>query len=165
MIFELKDIGNFEKEFGYSDVVIISCGINDLSRYNATPAALLQDFLPKLRVYSNKFPTTKFMFSSLLESKYDWLNVNSHIVNDAVFKLSLTLDNVWFFDIWNLLSPAQSHCDRHGIHINLYAQRVFTRTLVTCTKLLHGCDSTIRQHWPLRPLFRQVAAAHRQGSY
>ena len=165
MLFQLKDIGNYEKEFGYTDVVIISSGINDLSRYGATPAALLRDFLPKLRLYSNKFPTTKFMYSSLLETKYNWVNVSSHVVNDAIFKLSLTLDNIWFFDIWNLLSPSESLVYNHGVHITLYAQRVFRRTLITCTKLLHECGSTIRQHWPLRPLFRQMAAAHRQGNY
>ena len=117
MLFQLKDIGNYEKEFGYTDVVIISSGINDLSRYGATPAALLRDFLPKLRLYSNKFPTTKFMYSSLLETKYNWVNVSSHVVNDAIFKLSLTLDNIWFFDIWNLLSPSESLVYLSLIHI------------------------------------------------
>ena len=52
----VADIDNFSPEFAHSDIVIVSCGINDLSRYGKTAETLADIALQRVR-----YPNTKFI--------------------------------------------------------------------------------------------------------
>ena len=163
LLYKISDIEQYENEFQYSDYVIISSGINDLSRY-VTPDALVNFLSPKIRQLSRDYPNTSFIFSSLLESKYNWLNQASQYVNKVVFNLSLNLKNMWFFDFWNLIDPYRSLDRRgNGVHITYNAQNLYTSTLIKCINLLHVGDPCTRREWPLRSYFKSVAASYRRS--
>ena len=49
----VADIDNFSPEFAHSDIVIVSCGINDLSRYGKTDIAT-----SRFREYDTRTPSS-----------------------------------------------------------------------------------------------------------
>ena len=97
--FCLSDLHLFEGEFQYTDFVFVSCGVNDLSRYNWNSDKLFSYFEKVIGVYRKKFPRTKFIFNSLLHTDFKWLNVEIEKFNFDVFNYTLQEgSNVWFFD-------------------------------------------------------------------
>ena len=73
--FQLSQLGEFECEFEHSDYVVISAGINDISRYGHTPESLSRLICNKLKYFICKYPDTVFIFNSVLHTKFDWLMV------------------------------------------------------------------------------------------
>ena len=166
--FKLCDIEKYESEFVYTDYVIISSGVNDLSRYNHTAQSLIDEMRHKLKYFCEKYPNTNFIFNSLLytSSKYEWLNREIDIFNAAMFRLSLDVrsrsGNFWFFDSHHVIK-----CDverrnyqvldlRHGIHITDIAKRAVSSALRTCIVYVDRQDNRTHTYWPLRPHFRNM---------
>ena len=87
--FCLNDIHQFGSEFGYTDYVFISCGVNDLSRYGWNSHNLFTYFRDLMHSYQKRFPKTTFIFNSLLTTNYGWLNTEILSLNYSVFNLSL----------------------------------------------------------------------------
>ena len=96
--FELFNIENYEKEFSYTDIVVLSCGINDLTRHQYTAHTLSQFIKQKLREYSVKFPNVIFVVNSLLYTTDPYFNREVSIYNREMFQFSLSVESVWFFD-------------------------------------------------------------------
>ena len=70
--FCLSDLQLFEGEFQYTDFVFVSCGVNDLRRYNWNSGKLFSYFEKVIGVYRKKFPRTKFIFNSLLHTDFEF---------------------------------------------------------------------------------------------
>ena len=85
--FCLSDIQNFENEFAYTDYVLLSCGVNDLSRYNWSARRLYSYLRDLMGKYSIKFPNTTFIFNSVLLTNFEWLNEEINFLNYNIFKL------------------------------------------------------------------------------
>ena len=97
--FCLSDLHLFEGEFQYTDFVFVSCGVNDLSRYNWNSDKLFSYFEKVIGVYRKKFPRNKFIIDSLLHTDFKWFNVEIEKFNFDVFNYTLQEgSNVWFFD-------------------------------------------------------------------
>ena len=180
----LTDVLNFEPEFRYTDVVIVSCGINDLStRQGARPplrAHTLADlFTRKLSDCCDRNPDTQFIFNSLLHTKHDWLNAEVCRFNNIMFQLSLATPNLRFLDTHQALMVSDmcrtrtvlERSDPRGTHLTLEAKKLVTRQLVNAVELTVGrrtgtiTGSTVRGwSWPLRrefvSIFRQVSAMY-----
>ena len=144
--FRLTDVFNFESEFAYTDVVIISCGINDLSRHGLTSNALADMVIQRLRDCCRKYPNTMFIFNTILLSKnHDWLNYEVHQFNRYMYNVSTEISNLHFFDSHNILKHSGIHRvwvpQGNGIHITLDARRLVIRELVGCVGML--ADSRI----------------------
>ena len=163
-MYQLCDIEQYEREFAYTDYVVISGGINDLSRYGHTAPSLIETMSPKLTLYSDKYKKCTFIFNSLLSTRYVWLNQASQTFNDFIFRLSLQQENLWFFDFASKLHPFTSLNNRgNGIHITLQSQRAFTSSLTTCIPLFERPVPDIRRLWPLRPQYRQSVPLYRNS--
>ena len=164
MMYQLCDIDQFEREFAYTDYVVISSGINDLSRYGRTAPSLIEIMSPKLALFTDKYKNCTFVFNSLLNTKYGWVNQASQTFNNFIFRLSLQQENLWFFDFASRLHPDNYINSRgNGIHITPHSQREFTRLLTTCIPLFERPVPDIRRLWPLRPQYRQSAALYRNS--
>ena len=97
--FQLANLNKYRDEFAYTDIVVISMGVNDLSRYRHTSASLMSSIAPLLRQYSNDFPQCKFMFNTVLLSRdHQWLNAEIDMFNNSMYELSKKVDNLCFFD-------------------------------------------------------------------
>ena len=97
--YQLADIDGFSPEFHHADIVLISCGINDLARYGKTANTLADIMESRFREYSVRFPQTKFIFNSLLRCRgYPWLNSQVRQFNAHMYELSNVFRNLCFFD-------------------------------------------------------------------
>ena len=170
--YELHTIEKYENEFGYTDMVFISCGINDLSRHgHQWDAANLVNFLRnKLIEWKTKFPNTIFIFNSLLLTRFKWLNIQVNKYNELLFDLTLKFyeSEVLFYDSWHVAAGLWSQGDfivkpkyGNGIHITFTSKKVIQGTMYCCiTELLTGQHmQQLARCWPLRERFRAHARA------
>lgn len=162
-LFELSRIDDFEHEFLYTDYVVISSGINDISRYGHSSESIAALISGKLRLWVNKYPNTVFIFNSLLYTRFSWLNKRVSCVNRSLFHLSLDLydnNNYWFLDTQAVMKSANfqdfiSHTG-NGIHISHAAAGTTHRSIVDCvTHFNKGIGSS----WPLRLEYRRAASS------
>ena len=162
---QLVNIDLFEQEFPYTDYVIISAGINDLSRCGQTGESLASFITDKIRQWHVKYPKTVFIYNSMILTDRPWLNKRLEIVNRAMFDLSIELYdlNYWFLDThaafmkvrgqFPIISPKGN-----GIHISHKACQYISHIIVDAiTAYFKNCPTTPRI-WPLRSEFRRLVA-------
>ena len=156
--FQLANIGDYEFEFSHFDYVVISMGINDISRYNRTGHDLAGFMYNKFKLICSNSPNTVFVFNSILLTNNPRLNNNVDVVNKAMFDLSLDiydLENFWYYDSHVLLFGVKTIQDRgNGIHITPTAKKIISRSLVKSITEL-AMERPLSQFWPLRSQFRQ----------
>jgi len=183
----LTDIFNFEEEFAYSEFVVFSCGVNDLSTtkdpegHSPRPpmtGAVLGDMVSRrLADCCARYPDTYFVFNSVISTSHDWLNHQIGIFNKIMFELSLGVPNLRFFDshealIRGLKSGDVYHViqrdDKRGTHLTFAARKLVSDQLVNGIELIVGRragsikGSSVRGwSWPLR---EQFVAMHRAAS-
>lgn len=162
--YQLADFGLFKDEFAYTDYVILSGGVNDLSRHGRTAKTLADAVYKRLSDCCIEYPETKFIFNSILltDSKYGTLNREICIFNKYMFELACKFDNFIFFDSHQTLISARLErvLEPQGIHITLTARKLVTRELVNCVGYLHALETNSRGSrfldWVL-PLRKELA--------
>ena len=169
--YQLADVLNFEPEFRYSDIVIISCGVNDLARYGKRPEVLADLVIRRLRESCNKHKHTSFIFTSILSTNHRWLNNAIGQFNKFMSDLASEVSNLSFFDSHHVLLNSSLtkpwskvpviRSDGDGIHITFEARKLITNHLVNGLELIvadRECrPMPPRQQgwtWPIRLNFR-----------
>ena len=165
------DVFDFEPEFGISNTVIISAGVNDLSCHGLSARALADTVCGRLRNICQKYRGTRFIFNSVLSvhNKHAWLNHEIDVFNGIVYRFCLSIPNMAFFDSHSiLLNDKISRTlggvidlkDVRGVHITWQARKLITDQLVNAvelTSILAGgkCVShRLRNwNWPKRSSF------------
>ena len=139
VMFNLTDLHKHESEFEHAAYVVISSGINDISRYGQTAESLSLHLERKLGQYRTQFPGTTFVLNSVLLGRADcgtWLNdeIKTFCVNA---KRICTKFNTSYFDSDEVCRAAASRGTTiidprgNGIHITFDARRAITRALVS----------------------------------
>ena len=182
--FYLTDVFNFEPEFGYSDDVLISCGINDMSTAKdgrpPVRAHVLADLTARrLTECCDRHPNTSFIINSILHTRHQWLNREVDTFNRVMFELSVTIHNLRFLDsheglmrdsISETVNDVLDPSDPRGTHLTFAAKKLITKQLVSAVELIVGKrtgtiqESTVRGwSWPLRreyvAVFRDISAS------
>ncbi len=168
-LFQLSQLDKYECEFEHCDYVVISAGINDLSRYGHTSESLSRLLCDKLRYFMCKYPDTVFIFNSVLRTNYDWLNRQVDRFNRSIFDFSLEVypKNLYFLDTHCRLIKSPS-CTLglgvispggNGIHITKQAGSVVQNCLVECLVSLDRDDGTVAGVWALRYGYLRSASA------
>ena len=141
---QLANIDKYSAEFEYSDVVIISMGVNDLNKYKHTPHSLADCIGPRLKNYSTRYPNTKFIFNSLLLTTDKWLNDQICVFNQIIFEMSRNIRNLSYFDS-DRFSEKKFAENQHiknfyvdGIHVSLPMRKLITNELVASVGYLTG---------------------------
>lgn len=164
--FQLTDVHSFRDEFDYTDVVIVSCGVNDLSRYGHTANSLADVVCRRFKQYSEQFPNTKFIFNTILLSRdHKWLNTEIISFNKYMYDLSRRTPNLYFFNSDGLVAQSNirrvypNHPNNNGIHVTLDVKKLVTRELVNSVGFIAGsrgarfqscgwlCHVTNRSSW------------------
>ena len=155
-LFELCRLGDYEHMFAKTRYVIISAGINDLSRYDHRAYSLRHVIDKQLKYYCQKYPDTTFILHSLLLTRFEWLNHEVSEVNRAFFDLSMQLRNLWLFDSHHICMQLRDKgvliLDPlgNGIHLSRVVRVEIARCLTACIRELHARSESIRRFWPLR---------------
>ena len=159
--FQLSNIGNYENEFRQFDYVVISTGINDITRYNHTGHDLAAVMYNKLKLICVNSPNTVFIFNSLLLTQTGYHNINNSVnfFNRAMFDLSLDiydLGNFLFLDSHSLLFGVKTIKEwGNGIHITPTAAKIISQSIVKSVTEL-AMERPVAQYWPLRPQFKEL---------
>ena len=170
--YKLTDIFEYESEFGISDTVIISGGLNDLSCYGMTAKALADSVLDRLGKTCKQHPNTHFVFTSILSAdhfRHPWLNKEIGMFNAMISKLCSFFPNLSFFDshhvlmshpIGRVMSNVIDRRDARGVHLTLHAKQLITANLVKAVEFAychsrgkHLPRSLAQWRWPMRPTF------------
>ncbi len=177
--YELVNVFNFEREFRYTDIVVISCGVNDLSRYSRRPDDLADLVINRLKDCCARNCNTTFVFTSILSTAHGWLNGAIGAFNRHMFELSTKVPNLTFFDSHHVLvnSPITSVRSRtsvivpggDGVHITFDARKLVTDELINgLSAIARGVDGKLsndvglcRWRWPLRPAYRCMLTPNR----
>ena len=165
----LTDVMAFEPEFRYRNMVVFSCGVNDLSCYGLRGHVLADIMCPRIAEAAKNHPNTTFVFNSLLYTRHSWLNEEIDVLNKLMFELSLVTRNFVFFDSSDVISdnPISASWDNvieprdpRRLHITRAARVIITDSLVRGLDLLSRravgkpLPTTLRNwKWPLRREF------------
>ena len=141
------------------DTVIISTGVNDLSRYDHTAASLFERVKSKLPIILKTCSSTKFIFRALIDTNYVWLNNETREFNMMMYKLARQQRNLFFFDTCVLPPLPSEYLYRtgNGVHLHSRAARALLHDLMK-----HATYLTIRPPntpppglWPIRPFYHR----------
>jgi hypothetical protein len=148
-LFELSKIDQYAPQFQHADIVVVSCGVNDMSRYGHTATTLADVTQSRFKHYVDRYPTTKFIFNSVLKSRdYPWLNREVDIFNRHMFYFAQSLRNFSFFDSdkfvqsYNFRYANDVYVKDGGIHITLQVRKLITWELVNAVGYIAGCRAT-----------------------
>ena len=140
--YQLCDIFKFDQEFHCTDIVVISAGVNDLSRHGHTAASLADIVCNGLKSCCSQYPRTKFVYNSILLTKLGWLNTEITEFNKIMYGLCRSIPNLTFFNSHQLLRESRLSYvvdpRGNGVHVTLDAKKLVTRNLVDCLKQLVG---------------------------
>lgn len=146
--YELTNIFQFEPDFKFAQTVIMSCGVNDLSRYGKTANSLADLVCRRLEESCNEHRKTNFVFNSLVYSKdKEWLNREIDVFNEYMFELSMRIPNLSFYDSHGMILNAKPRFvwDRsvrgNGIHLCFNVRRMVIRGLVDAVGKLNNPHS------------------------
>ena len=167
--YQLLDLDKYVDQFAGTDYVIISAGINDLSRYGQPASSICRFLSIRLRQWVRMFPNTTFIFNSILFTKFAWLNGRVRAVNETLFNLSLELRELYgagrfyFLDTAHAVFRGISDFSRvlapsgNGIHLTAEAARITHDCITQGVMTLDRPACTGAVAWPLRPEFRMAA--------
>ena len=145
-------------EFSYTDIVVLSCGTNDITRHQYSAQALSQFLVYKLREYSVRFPNVIFVVNSLLYTTDKYFNREISIYNSFIFEFSMDAENVWFFDSHYIVVNGPNPIDTwgNGIHITHNAKKKISTVLRECIIKAANHEHDLHRVWPLRPVYRRA---------
>ena len=95
-MYYVTDFSNFEPQFGQSDKIVISAGINDLTRKRLTPEQICDVILPQLRKFSALYPNSKFIINSVILTSDRQINRYIFDLNKYLIEGINRLQNVYF---------------------------------------------------------------------
>jgi hypothetical protein len=166
---QLVNLFDYQAEFRYREVVVISCGVNDMSRYGLSGRQLANRISRRLVDLCKRHSNTTFVFNSILYTRHEWLNDEIDIFNNIMFELSVSCPNLLFFDsseviaahpmarrVDNVLDPLS----RGGIHMTRDARFLVSDELVVAVDSIcrynSGRPSNTLWKWPLRRNFLEL---------
>jgi len=145
--YQLTD--SLNHDIKHAKTVIISCGINDLSRYGKSAKSLADNFCPRLVESCKSNESTQFVFCALSSTKISWLNREIDDFNLCMVNLARVIPNLTFYDAHAVIKRVHSYYvwdrnDRHGIHLHHDVRRAVAYELVNCVGKL--CGSELPRH-------------------
>ena len=120
-LYYLSEFSNYEAEFEYSQRVIISYGINDITRRYLSPEIISDIVLPQIKRFSRLYPNTEFIFNTVLLTTCEQTNNYVVSLNKYLARGIRDLPNVYSFDSHSILLKSRIrtvYVDRKGIHIS-----------------------------------------------
>ena len=143
-------------EFSYTDIVVLSCGINDTSIQHNHYRSLWSTNLGNIVSDSLML----FLLWTLCYIQPISISIEVSIYNREMFYFSLNAEKVWFFDSHHIVAHGQNPIDTrgNGIHITHHAKKQISTVLRECiTKLIRHeytgcghsdpCTDMLRYSW------------------
>ena len=118
VMYKITDFHKYVHLFDEFDYVILSAGINDISRYNFTAGHLTYVMKRMLNDICRLFPETMFVFRTLLPTEHPWLNFEVDRFNFSMLLQSKSIFNFIILDTYSVhRNPRLIDPRGNGIHI------------------------------------------------
>ena len=119
-LFYFTEFSNYEQEFEYCKRVIVSCGVNDITRRYLSPEVISDILLPQIKRFSKLYPKTTFVFNTVLLTRC--AKTNAYILKLKKYLADgvRSLPNVRVFDCHTIMvnrNAKNVYSDGNGIHI------------------------------------------------
>ena len=144
-LFKLHELDTYD--FNKFNTVIISSGINDLTKYNHSPDSLFELISrPLARINRN----TKVIFRGLTPTRYNDINQLVYRFNNLMFDFCLTHSNIYYYDPHNFETRRDFlYRQGNGIHISYHVAVFMTMNILNHAQFLYSRNGEF-EHWPLR---------------
>ena len=138
-MYYLKHLKNFKTQIGQSRV-LISSGLNDIIKGDATPEILSSHMIGFVNKARTLHPNTTILYESIapLALRADPSGYYNRLINDynrRMFELSLRSDN---FKLFDTLQLGLAHLSRDGIHLMDSGKAVVTKSWVNAVLVKLG---------------------------
>ena len=153
-MFHIRHINNFVEDISNSDIVLVSCGVNDIIKWESNGTEVANYFISFTEQMKIKFPHVRFLFNSVLPTTVQVrknLDYIKHIdlLNLCIFNHTLSSSNVKSFDNVRF---EWSHLSRDGIHLTPEGRAMVSSSWCNAVNLTLGFDSKPGS-LPIRPLY------------
>ena len=153
-MFHIRHINNFIEDISNSDIVLISCGVNDIIKWESNGTEIANYLISFTEQMKFKFPHVRFLFNSVLPTTVQVrknLDYIKHIdlLNLCIFNHTLSSSNVKSFDNVRF---EWSHLSRDGIHLTPEGRAMVSSSWCNAVNLTLGFDSKPGS-LPIRPLY------------
>ena len=132
----VADINQYSADVAAADVVIVSCGVNDLMRRDQFP----EDIVRNLERFVSSHRGTMFLFEAIIpvsvrQDRVNFFNTQIDHTNRLVMDLSLSMSNLSLFD-----NPRTSlaHLRRDGVHLTPKGQESVTKSWLVAVLTYFG---------------------------
>ena len=144
-LFKLRDLDTYG--FDKFNTIIISSGINDLSKYNCSPDTLFEVISSRLSQVHND---TKVIFRGLTPTRFEDINKLVYRFNNLMFNYCLTRPNVYYYDPHKFEGRHDFLYNKgNGIHISYHVAVYMSMNILNQAQSLYTRNSN-SERWPLR---------------
>lgn len=139
-MYYLKDLVDHKQQIGEARCVLISSGLNDIIKHNATPDILAEHMTHFVSRAKKLHPNTTILYESVgpLALRADPTGYYNRVINDhnrRMFQLSLKSDN---FKLFDTLELGLAHLSRDGIHLTDSGKLVVSKSWVNAVLIQLG---------------------------
>ena len=136
----LSDIGEHAELIDKADVVLISCGINDLAVRNRNPREVFESFRNSFYSIKKRSPNKRIIFEaiapvSMTADRYNVINPAINYLNSNLFELALREPGFKLFDNSRF---GLAHLTRDGVHLTQLGKDIVSRNWVHCVLIILG---------------------------
>ena len=155
-MYHIKHLAYHDEDIAKSDIVLISCGVNDIVQWKANGNEVAECLIERINSLQVKFPNIRFLFSAINPTNIDCPLNEAYIrhidmINLRIFKYSLTSRNMKLFDNmhfeWRHLTP-------DGIHITHTGRKCMSMSWILAIRKSIGLEAD--GLLPIRPQYRDI---------
>ena len=163
MLYNLNQLPAHREEISKADIVVLSCGVNDICRLRAGGWSLFSYLENLIKEAQTRFPNTTFLFGSVspVGRNIDRNNIFNKEINEfnkLCFNMSLRYTNFYLFD--NIRYKPQ-HLARDGIHLTEWGKKSLSSAWVHSVLTFLGFR---RGPLPIREEYQELFRQHNSSS-
>ena len=144
-LFKLQELDT--NGFDKFDTIIISSGINDLSKYKYSPDSLFERVSQPLASVN---PNTKVIFRALTPTRFEYINKLVYRFNNLMFDFCLTHSHLYYYDPHNFEKRSDFLYNQgNGIHVSYHVAVFMTMHILNHAQFLYTRSGEF-ERWPLR---------------
>lgn len=164
-MYHLSKLPDFSNHISAADIVLISCGINDIVRGGARARSLCEYLHKFVDTARQRYPNTMFLFGSVecVQGRYNTNYYNDEIdtLNSMLFDLALQSAN---FKLFDNMEFRENHLARDGLHLSPGGKASLAKSWVNAVLVALDFRKTalpIRKSFRMRYERRYLASAPR----
>ena len=157
-MYHMKHIIRHEEDIINSDIVIISCGVNDIIKWNSFGKEVAEFLIQFVEKVKTRNPQVRFLFSSIMPTSIDSHLNNAYLrhidmINASIFEYTINSSNIKVFDN---LQYQWNHLAQDGIHLTPRGRASLSDSWILAVTSTVDVGSQFYGSLPIRPRFTKI---------